>query len=141
VEVTGGEPLLQDDVDELFVALHILDYTILLETNGSLYLGDVPDFVVKIVDVKTPGSAMGFSFMKWNLKFLYPQDELKFVLTNYIDYQFAQSFIAANKPEVKAIHFSPVTSVLKAETLAQWMLEDGTPAHLSLQLHKQIGMR
>jgi len=141
VEITGGEPMLQDDVDELFSVLHSLDFTILLETNGSLYLGEVPEYVIKIVDVKTPGSAMGFSFMKWNLKFLNPQDELKFVLTNYIDYQFALAFLAANKPEVKAIHFSPVTSVLKPETLAQWMLEDGVNVHLSLQLHKMIGMR
>jgi len=141
VEITGGEPMYQEDVSCLFTALHDAGYTVLLETNGSLYLGDVPEYVQKIVDVKTPGSGMGESFMKWNLKCLHPSDELKFVLTDYNDYQFALKFIRANNPIVKAIHFSPVQSVLSSADLAAWMLEDAPPAKLSLQLHKLLDIR
>ncbi len=138
VEITGGEPLYQDDVADLFTVLHDADYKILLETNGSLYMGEVPDYVIKIVDVKTPGSGMGESFMKWNLKCLNPHDELKFVITSYHDYRFAVDFIDANKPLVNAIHFSPVQSLLHPNDLAAWMLEDGVNAKLSLQLHKLL---
>ncbi len=141
VEITGGEPLFQEDVLSLMEELHSQSFTILLETNGSLYLGDVPNYVIKIVDVKTPGSGMGDSFMKWNLKFLQPHDELKFVLTNYPDYRFALDFIAANQPSVANIHFSPVTCVLEPSTLAAWMLEDGVHARLSLQLHKLLNIK
>jgi 7-carboxy-7-deazaguanine synthase len=138
VEITGGEPMYQDDVAELFIALHDAGYKILLETNGSIYLGDVPDYVTKIVDVKTPGSGVGDSFMKWTLKCLNPQDELKFVLTNYRDYRFALDFLQQNQPKVNAIHFSPVQSLLHPKDLAAWMLEDGVNAKLSLQLHKLL---
>ncbi|MCK9310489.1 MAG: radical SAM protein [Candidatus Cloacimonetes bacterium] len=138
VEITGGEPMLQDNVADLFVALHDAGYRILLETNGSIYLAEVPDYVIKIVDVKTPGSGMGESFMKWNLKCLNPQDELKFVLTHYPDYRFAVDFITQNQPQVSAIHFSPVQSTLHPHDLAAWMLEDGVNAKLSLQLHKLL---
>ncbi|MBP7309927.1 MAG: radical SAM protein [Candidatus Cloacimonetes bacterium] len=141
VEITGGEPLYQDEVIFLMEALHKEDYKLLLETNGSLYLGEVPDYVIKIVDVKTPGSGMQHSFMKWNLKFLQKHDELKFVLTNYPDYRFARDFIAANKPQVAAIHFSPVPSLLDPLELAGWMLEDGIEAKLSLQLHKLLNFK
>lgn len=136
VEFTGGEPLLQDEACELMPLLHDDGYEILLETNGSLYLGDVPDYVAKIVDVKCPGSGWGGSFPKWNLRFLQPHDELKFVLTSHIDYSFALDFIREHKLGGRMIHFSPVTSVLPAETLAAWMLADGAPARLQLQLHK-----
>ncbi|MDY0152684.1 MAG: radical SAM protein [Candidatus Cloacimonas sp.] len=141
VEITGGEPMLQDDVAELFAALHAANYKILLETNGSINLAEVPDFVYKIVDVKTPGSGVGDSFVTCNLKCLQTHDELKFVLTNYIDYRFALNFIELNQPKVKTIHFSPVTTLLEPETLAAWMLEDGVNAMLSLQLHKLLGVR
>ncbi len=138
VEITGGEPMYQDDVSELFNALHAMGYTILLETNGSIYLGDVPSYVIKIVDVKTPGSGASESFMKWNLKCLQPHDELKFVLTSYRDYLFAIDFIAQHTPTVQAIHLSPVQSLLDPKELASWMLEDGINAKLSLQLHKTL---
>lgn len=138
VEITGGEPLLQDEVADLFSALNGRGYEILLETNGSLYIGDVPDYVVRIVDVKCPGSGCPDSFMKWNLKLLRPRDELKFVLTNHPDYRYALDFIKANALEGYTVHFSPVTSVLPPETLAAWMLEDGVKARLQLQLHKLL---
>jgi len=141
VELTGGEPLWQEESIALMEALLQRDYTVLLETNGSLWIEDVPQAVVKILDVKTPGSGCGDSFMKWNLKQLSEQDELKFVLTSHEDYRFALDFIKEHKLEGRIIHFSPVTSVLPAETLAQWMLADAAPARLSLQLHKILSLR
>lgn len=140
VEITGGEPVFQDELPELISALESADYTILLETNGSLYLGDFPESVTKIIDVKTPGSGEGESFMKWNLKLILPHDEIKFVLTNFHDYQFALNFIRDNKLEEQTILFSPVTSVLPAKQLAEWMLKDGVNARLQIQLHKIINM-
>ncbi len=141
VEITGGEPLYQDETLSLCEELLHQQHTVLLETNGSLYLGDIPKEIIKIVDVKTPGSGMGESFMKWNLKFLLPHDELKFVITNYIDYQFALDFMKNNQPKVSQIHFSPVTSLLEPSLLAAWMLEDRVQARLSLQLHKIIDLQ
>ncbi len=138
VEITGGEPLLQDEALDLLQALHGAGYELLLETNGSIYIGDVPDYVTRIVDVKCPGSGHGGSFMKWNLKLLSTRDELKFVITNYPDYRFALEFIAEHGLQGRTIHFSPVTSVLPAKTLAAWMLEDGVTARLQLQLHKSL---
>ncbi|HPS39519.1 MAG TPA: radical SAM protein [Candidatus Cloacimonadota bacterium] len=142
VEITGGEPVLQEEAtDALFTALNAAGYTILLETNGSLYLGDIPDYVVKIVDVKTPGSGFGESFMKWNLKFLNEQDELKFVITSPYDYSFAREFIETNALRDRMIHFSPYTLTLPAQTLAEWILRDGLPVRLHLQLHKLLNVR
>lgn len=140
VELTGGEPVYQDELTELISALEAEGYSILLETNGSLYLGDIPESVVKIIDVKTPGSGEGDSFMKWNLKFIKARDELKFVLTNFYDYQFALNFIRENNLEEQTILFSPVTSVLPAKQLAEWMFRDGVKARLQMQLHKIINM-
>ncbi len=136
VEVTGGEPLWQDETPQLLRALCGEGHTCLLETNGSLWLEEMPDEVIRIIDVKCPGSGCGDCFMKWNLKQLRPLDELKFVLTSHWDYRFALDFIKANSLEGRTLLFSPVTSVLKPETLAAWMLADGAPARLQLQLHK-----
>ncbi|HPN27045.1 MAG TPA: radical SAM protein [Candidatus Cloacimonas sp.] len=139
-EITGGEPLFQEDIDALFEALHNAKYDILLETNGSISINNVPNYVIKIVDVKTPGSGMENSFLLANLQFLNTQDELKFVITDKVDYKFALSFIKQHNPSVKTIHFSPVTEVLNASELSKWMLEDGVKAKLTLQLHKIIGL-
>lgn len=136
VEITGGEPLLQEQLPLLLAELDRLSYRILLETNGSLYLGDIPEYVIKIVDVKTPGSCHGDSFMKWNLKQLNAHDEIKFVISNFYDYLFAREFIKSHNLQDRIIHFSPVLSALPAKTLTQWMLADGSPARLHLQLHK-----
>jgi 7-carboxy-7-deazaguanine synthase len=141
IEITGGEPLFQEDIDALFEALQQAKYDILLETNGSLTLAKVPHFVLKIVDVKTPGSGTGNSFLAENLAYLNEKDELKFVLTDRQDYQFALSFLEQNKPPVNIIHFSPVTELLDAKELAKWMLQDGVKAKLTLQLHKIIGLK
>jgi 7-carboxy-7-deazaguanine synthase len=141
VELTGGEPLWQDDSNLLMQRLLEQGYTVLLETNGSLCLEEVPKAVVRIVDVKCPGSGHANSFMLWNLKLLQPQDELKFVLTNYIDYAFARDFVRAHELSGRTIHFSPVTRLLAPELLAEWLLEDGLRVRLSLQLHKLLNLR
>ncbi|HQG93583.1 MAG TPA: radical SAM protein [Candidatus Syntrophosphaera sp.] len=141
VEVTGGEPLWQEDTYALLRDLCKEGYACLLETNGSLWLEDMPDEVIRIIDVKCPGSGCGDSFMKWNLKRLKPRDELKFVLTSPWDYRFALDFIAANTLQDRTIHFSSVTSVLKPETLARWMLRDGVTAKLQPQLHKILDLK
>lgn len=141
VELTGGEPLWQEESILLMNELLALGYTVLLETNGSLDLSEVPPSVIKIVDVKCPGSGHADSFMKYNLRNLQEHDELKFVLTNYLDYAFAKAFLAEHKIMAKTIHCSPVTSLLNAETLASWLLEDGLQVKLSLQLHKILNLR
>jgi 7-carboxy-7-deazaguanine synthase len=140
VEITGGEPMLQNAVLDLMAALHESDYEIALETNGSIYLEDVPEYVVKVVDVKCPGSGCADSFMMWNLKVLGPRDELKFVLTNHEDYRWALDFIKEHGLEERILLFSPVESVLEPSTLARWMLADGAPVRLQLQLHRILGL-
>lgn len=140
VEITGGEPLLQEQSINLMQKLLEQRYTVLLETNGSIILNKVPPQVIKIVDVKCPGSGHGDSFLKQNLAFLQPHDELKFVLADRVDYIFALDFIKQNSLQSKHLFFSPVTSSLKPETLAEWMLEDGASARLQLQLHKILSI-
>lgn len=141
VEFTGGEPLWQDNSIPLMHLLLEQGYTVLLETNGSLYLEAVPREVVRIVDVKCPGSGFPNSFMLWNLKCLQPQDELKFVLTSYRDYAFARDFIKTHQITGHTIHFSPVSNMLPPQKLAEWLLEDGLRVKLSLQLHKLLNLR
>ncbi|MDZ4121853.1 MAG: radical SAM protein [Candidatus Cloacimonadaceae bacterium] len=141
VEITGGEPLLQDNVTFLMQKLQEHGYQILLETNGSMYVGEVPDYVIKIMDVKTPGSGHGDSFMKWNLKCLNPQDELKFVITNFYDYAFARKFLDEHQLWDQTILFSPVQTALPASKLAEWILRDGIKARLQLQLHKLLDIK
>jgi 7-carboxy-7-deazaguanine synthase len=138
VEITGGEPLLQKRTIELMKVLHEEKYRILLETNGTQSLQNVPDYVVKIVDVKCPGSGFGESFLMENLNFLLPADEIKFVLASREDYMFALNFIRNNALEDRILLFSPLIGHLAPETLAQWMLKDGVPAHLQFQLHKLL---
>lgn len=136
VEITGGEPLLQEESIELMKYLHQEGYRILLETNGTLSLKEVPAYVVKIVDIKCPDSGFSGSFLIENLNYLQSKDELKFVLASREDYVFALNFIKDNALEERILLFSPVTNLLAPETLAKWMLEEGVPAHLQLQLHK-----
>jgi len=153
VEITGGEPMLQErDVIPLMEQLVDADYKVLLETSGERPLARVPKQVVKIVDVKCPHSGEPDTFKLENLKALQPHDELKFVLTDRTDYEFARDFVLhhALAERVHAILFSPAfektasgardTShcLLDPKELAQWILEDNIPARLSLQIHKLI---
>jgi 7-carboxy-7-deazaguanine synthase len=141
VELTGGEPLWQEACPALMEVLLQKGYKVLLETNGAMYIDEVPREVVKILDVKCPGSGEGGSFQKANLKLMAPWDELKFVLTGFHDYQYAKSFVREHKLEGRVLHFSPVTNMLPAELLAEWLLRDGLQVKLSLQLHKLLNLR
>ncbi len=139
VEVTGGEPLLQPDVLPLLRALVGRDHEVLLETGGSLPIDEVPPGVRRIVDVKCPGSRES-SRNRWeNLERLRQGDELKFVLADRADYDWATALIGSRGLAGRcALLFSPVHGVLDPGELARWMLEDRSPARLQLQLHKLL---
>jgi 7-carboxy-7-deazaguanine synthase len=153
VEVTGGEPMLQErEVVPLMEHLLDIGYQVLLETSGERLLARVPKQVIKIVDVKCPHSGEADTFALENLKALQPHDELKFVLTDRADYEFARDFVVNHglAERVHAILFSPAfekgasgsrdTShcLLDPQELAQWILDDNIPARLSVQIHKLI---
>ena len=139
VEVTGGEPLAQPDCPALLTALCDRGYEVLLETSGAFDVAPVDDRVAKIVDLKCPGSGECARNRWENLALLTPRDELKFVLTDRADYEWAREVLRTRGLEdLRAIHFSPVETSLPAADLAQWIVEDALPARLQLQLHKQI---
>jgi 7-carboxy-7-deazaguanine synthase len=153
VEITGGEPMLQErELVPMMDRLLGQGYTLLLETSGERPLENVPKAVHKIVDVKCPGSGEGGSFRMSNLSALTPRDEVKFVLTDRADYEFARHFTREHGLESKAgsVLFSPAfrkepsrerdasNCVLDPRQLADWILEDGLNVRLGLQIHKFI---
>lgn len=140
VEITGGEPLLQEDVYPLMTALVKRGKTVLLETGGHLSLERVPTGVVKIVDIKCPGSGESARNHWPNLERLTPNDEVKFVILDRSDYDYAKTLIARHElgRRVAAVLLSPVHGVLAPKTLAEWMLSDNVPGRLQLQVHKYI---
>ncbi len=140
VEVTGGEPLLQEDVYPLMQGLLDRGRTVMLETGGHRSTARVPDRVVTILDVKCPGSGEAHRNDWGNLDRLRPQDEVKFVVANRADYEYARDVIARHglAGRAAAIHLSPVHGVLAPRTLAEWVLADGLQARVQLQLHKFI---
>jgi 7-carboxy-7-deazaguanine synthase len=140
VEITGGEPLLQEDVYDLMNRLLASGRTVLLETGGHRPIDKVPADVVKIVDVKCPGSGEAVKNEWSNLDRLAPHDEVKFVIKDRADYEFARDVIHRHNLATRcaAVLMSPVHDVLGAEALSQWMLADRLPARLQLQLHKYI---
>jgi 7-carboxy-7-deazaguanine synthase len=153
VEITGGEPMLQErELVPLMQRLLDSGYKVLLETSGERPLGDVPGGVVKIVDVKCPDSGEADTFRMENLATLKPHDEVKFVISDRVDYDFARHFTARHElaGRVHAVLFSPAFAknaagardaskcLLDPQQLAEWMLEDNVPARLGLQIHKLI---
>ena len=140
VEVTGGEPLLQEAVYPLMESLVAMGKTVLLETGGHRSTARVPPDVVTILDVKCPGSGESARNCWDNLNRLRPHDEVKFVVKDRADYEYARDVIAVRAlPErAAAIHLSPVHGVLDAKTLSEWVLADHLPARVQLQLHKYI---
>jgi 7-carboxy-7-deazaguanine synthase len=140
VEVTGGEPLLQDDVYPLMDALMARGLTVLLETGGHRSIARVPRDVIKIVDVKCPGSGEVEKNDWANLDALAPHDEVKFVIADRADYEYAREVMNRNAlaSRTAAVLLSPVHGVLEPRTLSEWMLADRLPARLQLQLHKFI---
>ena len=139
VEITGGEPLIQSEIYELFSILHNNNYIILLETNGTINLKKVPEYVTKIVDIKCPGSGFENSFLKENLNFINQQnDEIKFVILDRRDYDWAKEFINKWNLEKYIVLFSPVIEKLEPQKLAKWITDDKLQVRMQLQMHKYI---
>jgi 7-carboxy-7-deazaguanine synthase len=140
VEITGGEPLLQDDVYPLMDRLLAGGRTVMLETGGHRPITRVPRAVVKIVDVKCPASGESDKNDWDNLGRLAPHDEVKFVIQDRADYEFAREVVARYglPSRVAAVLFSPVHGVLDARALSEWVLGDRLPVRVQLQLHKFI---
>jgi 7-carboxy-7-deazaguanine synthase len=153
VEITGGEPLLQQK-EVLPLMRHLLDagYRVMLETSGERLLRDVPPEVIKIVDIKCPHSGAPETFRMENLAALTRQDEVKFVLADRTDYEFARDFTRAHRLNelVRAVIFSPAfrqdaagarsaeQCLLDPRELAEWILADKLEVRLGLQVHKFI---
>jgi len=141
VEFTGGEPLLQkQEVIPLAERFLAEGYEVLVETSGERYVGDLPRQVVKVVDVKCPGSGEGDKFCMENLQALERKDQAKFVILDEADYQYARRFIENHRlgDRMAEIIFSPVFGRLDPRRLAEWILRDGLRVRLGLQLHKFI---
>jgi len=144
IEITGGEPLLQPAFRELAVGLRgSCNKPVLVETNGTQDISIVPEDVITIMDVKCPGSGFPDSLDLANLSRLRPHDEVKFVLSDQSDYEWAKDFITQHDllPKCHAVHFSPVHEVLEAKQLAEWIVKDGLGVRLGVQLHKVVGVR
>jgi 7-carboxy-7-deazaguanine synthase len=140
VEVTGGEPLLQPDVYPLMQRLLDDGFTVMLETGGHRGIGQVPPGVIRIMDVKCPGSGESERNDWSNIDRLTPADEVKFVITDRVDYEFAREVLARYglAGRVRAVLFSPVHGELDPKVLAGWILEDKLDVRLQLQTHKYI---
>jgi len=140
VEITGGEPLLQEGVYDLMDRLLADGHTVLLETGGHRPIDRVPAKVVKIVDVKCPGSGEADKNHWANLERLAPHDEVKFVVLDRADYEFARDVVTRTQlpSRAAAILFSPVHGVLDPKTLSEWVIADRLPVRVQLQLHKLI---
>lgn len=138
-EITGGEPLLQPETLALVSRLLDDGFDVLIETNGSMTLAGIDGRAVKIVDVKCPSSAHVGSFLMENLDYITPQDEIKFVIADRNDYEFAVKFIGDYlKDACSNILFAPVKSEITPARLAEWILKDGLRVRLQLQIHKYI---
>ena len=147
VELTGGEPLLQEEVYPLVEQLLAVGYTVMVETSGERFIGRLPKEVIRIVDVKCPDSGEPDTFDMRNLDELSPRDEVKFVISSRADYEFAREFTRQHRltEKVREVLVSPVCddpegnwTGLEPRTLVEWMLADGLPVRLGLQLHKIV---
>ena len=139
VEITGGEPLMQDNVYTLMKRLIEKGYKVMLETGGSISLERVPKDVIKIMDLKCPGSGEQDKNNLDNLKLLAPHDEVKFVILDKKDYEWSRDIIKKYKiNETAHILLSPVFDKLELKEMVKWILEDRLPVRLQTQLHKII---
>ena len=139
VEVTGGEPLLQPGVHPLMTALADAGCTVLLETSGSLDVSTVDPRVRRIVDVKGPGSGESERHLWSNLEHLREGDELKFVLADRADYEWARACVRTRDlPSRCTVLFGPVWGRLEARALAEWIVADKLPVRFQVQLHKYV---
>lgn len=140
VEITGGEPLLQDDVYPLMEALLARGRTVMLETGGHRSISRVPAGVKRVVDVKCPASGEAHRNEWSNLDILTPDDEVKFVVQDRDDYEFAVDVMRRHDlaDRCAAVLLSPVHGVLEPRILSEWMLNDRLRARLQLQVHKMV---
>ena len=147
VELTGGEPLLQEEIYPLAQKLLGVGYAVLIETSGERFIGRLPQEVIKIMDVKCPDSGEADTFEIKNLDAIGANDEVKFVLSTRRDYEFARGFTREHQlaQRVRAVLFSPVFEDpegkwpgLEPRSLVEWILADGLQVRLGLQLHKFV---
>ena len=139
VEITGGEPLLQKEVFPLMESLLKNKFKVMLETSGSLAINNVPAKVIKIIDLKCPGSGEENKNLWENLNHLTSTDEIKFVIADKTDYEWSKKVLQNYELDKKVpVLFSPVFEKLKLKDLTEWILEDNLPVRLHTQLHKYI---
>ena len=140
VEVTGGEPLLQPDVYPLMQRLLDSGKTVLVETGGHRSIAGVPAGVIRIMDVKCPGSGEAEKNDWSNLARLTAKDEVKFVIADRRDYEFARAIVLREdlSARVNAVLFSPVHGELDPKQLSEWVIADGLNVRVQLQMHKYI---
>lgn len=139
VEITGGEPLIQDETPKLASAFMEQACTVLVETNGSKDISVLPEGVVRIMDIKCPSSGEKDSTLWENIWKLSPDDEIKFVIANRHDYDWAKDIIRERFEIAKTkILLSAVFGELPPRLLVEWMLEDRLPARFQIQMHKII---
>ncbi len=137
--VTGGEPLLQENINKLINLLKKNHFNVYIETNGSLNIDILPKGIVRIVDIKCPGSGMEQGIEWKNIKRLKHKDEVKFIISSKRDYEWARGITNKYKITNKAtVLFGLVYGSLKPKTLAGWILKDGLDVRIHLQLHKII---
>jgi 7-carboxy-7-deazaguanine synthase len=139
VEITGGEPLLQENVYELMTRFCDRGYEVMLETSGNMHVGKVDGRVRKIIDMKTPSSGMLKHNDYRNLEIAAATDEIKFVIGSRLDYDWAKKVMEEYKlPQRLTVLMSVVFSDLTPQTLAEWVLADRLPVRFQLQMHKYI---
>src|SRR5262245_46786861 len=139
VEITGGEPLEQEEVYPLMAALLDRGYTVMLETGGHVSIARVPEAVIKVIDIKCPDSHEGHSICWDNVGSAAAHDEFKFVISSRRDYEWSRDvYIEKLRQKGNPVLFCPSHDDLPAVDLARWILEDGLPVRLQLQIHKYI---
>ncbi len=139
VEITGGEPLAQPEAHPLITALADRGHTVLIETSGAMDLGPVDPRAVVIMDLKCPGSGMADRNQWANLALLKPSDEIKFVIKDRADYDWAVRVLREHGlADRRTVLFSPVFGEMDPQALAEWVLADRLPVRIQLQLHKHI---
>ena len=139
VEITGGEPLMQDMCIDLLQELVTKKYNIMLETSGSLSIAKVPREVIKIIDFKCPSSKMDKKNLWTIIKYIQPYDEIKFVIGNREDFDWAKGkIIEYQLDSICTILFSPTYGKINPQKIVKWILEENLPVRMQLQLHKVI---
>ena len=139
VEITGGEPLLQEEVYPLMKRLLDEGYRLLIETSGSLPIDKIDRRAVVIMDIKCPGSRMSHAVHWENIRHLKKEDEVKFVIADRSDYDWSKEVLGRYPLLLeRTILFSPAFGLMEPRQLAEWVLEDRLPVRLQLQIHKYI---